>query len=182
MRPWKWARARYRRREHVAAGAALAVHDDADAGEHAVDRHQQADGADGHEAHVVDAADGARDLGQGRGDDDAEQAKRIAGAQADTSAAFGAGGGSGLRPLEKSRPTASSTALTRLATESTRVLTRFSNSGPFPAIAVICGTPAPLTTRVVQMDPGPMPTLIPSAPNLMRSRAPSYDATLPARS
>ena len=32
------------------------------------------------------------------------------------------------------------------------------------AMAVICGTPAPLTTRVVQMEPGPMPTLMPSAP------------------
>ena len=48
------------------------------------------------------------------------------------------------------------------------------------AIAVICGTPAPLTTRVVQMEPGPMPTLIPSAPRLIKSRAPSKVATLPA--
>src|SRR5215471_14981971 len=31
-------------------------------------------------------------------------------------------------------------------------------------IAVICGTPAPLTTLVVQIDPGPIPTLIPSTP------------------
>ena len=31
-------------------------------------------------------------------------------------------------------------------------------------IAVICGTPTPATTRVVQMLPGPMPTLIASAP------------------
>jgi hypothetical protein len=30
--------------------------------------------------------------------------------------------------------------------------------------AVICGTPTPVTTRVVQMEPGPMPTLTPSAP------------------
>ena len=28
------------------------------------------------------------------------------------------------------------------------------------AMAVICGTPAPVTTRVVQMEPGPMPTLM----------------------
>ena len=48
------------------------------------------------------------------------------------------------------------------------------------AIAVICGTPAPLTTRVVQIDPGPMPTLIPSTPNEIKSRAPSNVATLPA--
>ena len=31
-------------------------------------------------------------------------------------------------------------------------------------IAVICGTPTPETTRVVQMEPGPMPTLTASAP------------------
>ena len=30
--------------------------------------------------------------------------------------------------------------------------------------AVICGTPTPATTRVVQMEPGPMPTLTQSAP------------------
>ncbi len=36
------------------------------------------------------------------------------------------------------------------------------------AIAVICGTPAPVTTRVVQIDPGPMPTLMPSAPRTNR--------------
>ena len=32
------------------------------------------------------------------------------------------------------------------------------------ATAVTWGTPAPATTRVVQMEPGPTPTLIPSAP------------------
>ena len=31
-------------------------------------------------------------------------------------------------------------------------------------MAVICGTPTPATTRVVQMEPGPMPTLTASAP------------------
>ena len=31
-------------------------------------------------------------------------------------------------------------------------------------IAVICGTPTPATMRVVQIEPGPMPTLTPSAP------------------
>jgi hypothetical protein len=41
------------------------------------------------------------------------------------------------------------------------------------AMAVICGTPAPLTTRVVQIEPGPMPTLTPSMPSAIRSRAPS---------
>jgi hypothetical protein len=40
-------------------------------------------------------------------------------------------------------------------------------------IAVSCGTPAPETTRVVQMDPGPMPTLIPSTPSEINSQAPS---------
>ena len=32
------------------------------------------------------------------------------------------------------------------------------------ATAVICGTPTPATMRVVQIEPGPMPTLTPSAP------------------
>src|SRR5438552_1963581 len=47
-------------------------------------------------------------------------------------------------------------------------------------MAVSWGTPAPVTTRVVQMEPGPMPTLRPSTPSAMRSFAPSYVATLPA--
>ena len=50
------------------------------------------------------------------------------------------------------------------------------------AMAVICGTPAPETTRVVQIEPGPMPTLTPSAPSAISSRAPSKVATLPAMS
>src|SRR5258708_7841050 len=49
-------------------------------------------------------------------------------------------------------------------------------------MAVICGTPAPVTTRVVQMEPGPMPTLMPSAPARASSQAPSKVATLPASS
>ena len=36
-------------------------------------------------------------------------------------------------------------------------------------MAVICGTPMPATTRVVQMEPGPMPTLTTSAPAMIRS-------------
>ena len=36
-----------------------------------------------------------------------------------------------------------------------------------PYTAVICGTPMPATTRVVQMEPGPMPTLTQSAPAWM---------------
>ena len=31
-------------------------------------------------------------------------------------------------------------------------------------IAVICGTPTPATMRVVQIEPGPMPTFTASAP------------------
>ncbi len=34
-------------------------------------------------------------------------------------------------------------------------------------IAVICGTPTPATTRVVQIDPGPTPTFTASAPALI---------------
>ena len=48
--------------------------------------------------------------------------------------------------------------------------------------AVICGTPTPVTTRVVQMLPGPMPTFTASTPRRTSSRAPSSVATLPATS
>ena len=41
------------------------------------------------------------------------------------------------------------------------------------AIAVICGMPAPVTMRVVQIDPGPMPTLIALAPASIKSLAPA---------
>ena len=41
------------------------------------------------------------------------------------------------------------------------------------AMAVICGMPAPETTRVVQIEPGPMPTLTAPTPAAIRSRAPS---------
>src|ERR1700686_619293 len=47
-------------------------------------------------------------------------------------------------------------------------------------IAVIWGTPAPVTTRVVQIDPGPMPTFNPSIPSAIKSLAPSKVATFPA--
>ena len=40
-------------------------------------------------------------------------------------------------------------------------------------MAVIWGIPAPVTMRVVQMEPGPMPTLTASAPASMRAMAPS---------
>ena len=35
--------------------------------------------------------------------------------------------------------------------------------------AVICGTPTPATTRVVQIEPGPIPTLTASAPASIKS-------------
>ena len=47
-------------------------------------------------------------------------------------------------------------------------------------IAVSCGTPTPATMRVVQIEPGPMPTLIASAPASISAFAPSRVATLPA--
>ena len=50
------------------------------------------------------------------------------------------------------------------------------------AMAVICGTPMPATTRVVQMLPGPMPTLTASAPASISAFAASAVATLPAMS
>ena len=46
--------------------------------------------------------------------------------------------------------------------------------------AVSCGTPTPATTRVVQIEPGPMPTLTASAPWSISALAPSAVATLPA--
>lgn len=47
-------------------------------------------------------------------------------------------------------------------------------------IAVSCGTPTPATIRVVQIEPGPMPTFTASAPASIRARVPSAVATLPA--
>src|SRR5713101_3703462 len=47
------------------------------------------------------------------------------------------------------------------------------------AMAVICGMPAPETTRVVQMEPGPMPTFTAETPAATRSAAPSCVPTLP---
>jgi hypothetical protein len=48
--------------------------------------------------------------------------------------------------------------------------------------AVICGTPTPATMRVVQIEPGPMPTLTASAPAATRSSAPAGVTMLPAMS
>src|SRR5213078_1660267 len=47
-------------------------------------------------------------------------------------------------------------------------------------IAVICGTPTPATMRVVQIDPGPIPTLMASAPASISALAPSAVAIFPA--
>ena len=49
-------------------------------------------------------------------------------------------------------------------------------------MAVIWGTPMPATTRVVQMEPGPMPTFTQSAPASIRALVASAVATLPAMS
>ena len=49
-------------------------------------------------------------------------------------------------------------------------------------MAVSCGTPTPVTTRVVQMLPGPMPTFTASTPRRTSSRAPASVAMLPATS
>ena len=46
----------------------------------------------------------------------------------------------------------------------------------------VCGTPMPATIRVVQMLPGPIPTLTTSAPASIRSRVAAAVATLPAMS
>ena len=66
-------RAAHRRGQQVAAGAALAVDDDADAGEHAVQRDEQADGADRGEAHVVEAGDRRADRRERGRDHEREQ-------------------------------------------------------------------------------------------------------------
>src|SRR5881392_1124814 len=49
-------------------------------------------------------------------------------------------------------------------------------------IAVSCGTPTPATMRVVQIDPGPTPTLTASTPASISARVASPVATLPATS
>ena len=47
------------------------------------------------------------------------------------------------------------------------------------SMAVICGTPTPATMRVVQIEPGPMPTLTASAPASTSARAAAPVAMLP---
>ena len=56
----------------------------------------------------------------------------------------------------------------------------FFNAAAASITAVICGTPVPATTRVVHMDPGPMPTFTASAPASANAFAPAAVATLPA--
>ena len=56
----------------------------------------------------------------------------------------------------------------------------FSAASTASMIAVSCGTPTPATMRVVQIEPGPMPTLMASAPASISALAPSAVATLPA--
>ncbi len=46
-------------------------------------------------------------------------------------------------------------------------------------IAVICGAPTPATIRVVQIDPGPIPTLTASAPASTKAVAAAPVAILP---
>ncbi len=46
--------------------------------------------------------------------------------------------------------------------------------------AVTCGTPTPATTRVVQIEPGPIPHLTASAPASISASAASAVAMLPA--
>ncbi len=49
-------------------------------------------------------------------------------------------------------------------------------------MAEIIGTPMPATTRVVQMEPAPIPTLTASTPASMRARVAAPVATFPATS
>ena len=56
----------------------------------------------------------------------------------------------------------------------------FSAASAQSQMAVNWGTPMPETTRVVQMEPGPMPTLTTSAPASNRSAVAAAVATLPA--
>src|ERR1041385_335789 len=56
----------------------------------------------------------------------------------------------------------------------------FSAHSAQSATAVTCGTPTPATTRVVQIDPGPMPIFTASAPARTSDCVASAVATLPA--
>ncbi len=56
----------------------------------------------------------------------------------------------------------------------------FAASAAESMTAVSCGTPTPAITRVVQIEPGPIPTFTASAPAEMSARVASAVATLPA--
>src|SRR6266545_4821181 len=56
----------------------------------------------------------------------------------------------------------------------------FSAARAQSSTAVICGTPTPATTRVVQMEPGPTPHFTASTPALQSASAASKVATFPA--
>ena len=47
-------------------------------------------------------------------------------------------------------------------------------------MAESCGAPTPETIRVVQIEPGPIPTLIAPAPALCNAKAAAPVATFPA--
>ena len=55
-----------------------------------------------------------------------------------------------------------------------------SQTGAASMIAVSCGMPTPATIRVVQIEPGPIPTLTASAPDPINALVPSAVATFPA--
>src|SRR5512133_2053513 len=56
----------------------------------------------------------------------------------------------------------------------------FSAARAQSSTAVICGTPTPETTRVVQIEPGPTPTFTPSTPARQSASTASPVATFPA--
>ena len=64
---------------------------------------------------------------------------------------------------------------------SARIATRFCRAARDARYsAVICGMPTPATMRVVQIEPGPCPTLIAFAPQSARNSTPAALVTLPA--
>ena len=56
----------------------------------------------------------------------------------------------------------------------------FEQASTAPITAVNWGTPTPVTILVVQMEPGPMPTLMPLAPQSIRASAACGVPTFPA--
>jgi hypothetical protein len=72
------------------------------------------------------------------------------------------------------------------STDFPRIRAFVTGTSPAPSTASItavsCGTPTPVTTRVVQMEPGPTPTFTASTPRSTNAAAPARVATLPATS